>query len=170
MTRAFRGCRQGGLTLIELLMFIIVVSVALAGVLTIFNVVTRGSADPMLRKQALSVAEAMLDEILGKDFQNDPADPGNVSATLGCTPATTPPCRQNTPADRPNYNDVDDFNGWSQTGVHQPDGTPAPVLGSYTVSVAVAPLNLSGVAGKQVTVTVGGGGENIVLTGFRASY
>jgi MSHA pilin protein MshD len=166
---SFPACRQRGLTLIELIMFIVIVSVALVGVLTVLNVTVKNSADPMIRKQALAVAEAMLDEVLSKDFQNDPADPTDSSATLGCTPATAPSCRLNTPADRPNYNDVDDFNGWSQ-GVIQIDGTPAPVLGSYTVAINVAPLNLSGIDGKQVTVTVAGGNETIVLNGFRANF
>ena len=73
-------------------------------------------------------------------------------------------------AERQNYNDVDDFNGWNQTGVYQVDGSLSPILGSYTVTVGVAALNLSGVAGKQVTVTVGGGPESITLTGFRANF
>lgn len=165
--------RQGGLSLVELIMFIVIVSVGVAGILSVLNLTVARSADPMVRKQVLAVAEAMMDEILAKDFQNDPADPGNSSATLGCTPTTTPRCSVNTPADRRNYNDVDDFNGWNQTGVYQQDGTLAPVLGTYTVSVTVAaaaaaPMNA--VAAKQVTVTVTGGSETISLVGYRTNY
>ncbi len=169
MRRGFSTFRQRGLTLIELVMFIIVVSVGLAGVLTVLNVTGKSSADPVIRKQALAVAEAMLEEILSKDYQNDPADPGNTSATLGCTSSTVPVCAANTVLNRPNYNDVDDYNGWNQTGVYQVDGTLAPVLGAYTVAVAVAPWTLSGVAGKRVTVTVTGGTETIALEGFRGN-
>lgn len=169
MSRRFASRRQHGMTLIELVMFIIVVSVGLAGVLTVLNATSKSSADPVIRKQALAVAEAMLDEILSKDYQNDPADPANTSATLGCTLNTTPRCSANTVLDRPNYNDVDDYNGWSQTGVYQVDGTLAPVLGTYTVVVAVAPWTLSSVAGKRVTVTVTGGTESVALEGFRGN-
>lgn len=151
-------------------MFIVVVGVGLAGVLSVMNATVRSSADPVIRKQALAVAEAMLDEVLSKDFQNDPADPANGSAILGCTPTTAPLCRPNTVADRPHYNDVDDFNGWNQTGVVQEDGNAAPILGTYSVRVDVVALNLNGVAGKQVTVTVVGGNETIALAGFRASF
>ena len=156
-----RTCRQRGLTLIELIMFIVIVSVGLAGVLGVMNVTTRSSADPVVRKQALAIAEAMMDEVLGKDFQD---------LTGACTPATAPSCRLNTPADRQNYNDVGDYNTWNQTGVYQVDGSLAPVLGTYTVRVDVAALALSGVAGQQVTVTVGGGTETITLNGFRANF
>jgi MSHA pilin protein MshD len=170
MKRRFPVRRQRGMTLIELITFIVIVSVGLAGVLTVMNITTRSSADPLIRKQALAVAEAMMEEVLSKDFQNDPADPGNASATLGCTPTTAPRCALNTLTDRPNYNDVDDFNNWNRTGVFQVDGTPAPVLGTYTVRVNVAAGALNGLAGKWVTVTVAGGAETIALNGFRANF
>jgi len=161
---------QSGLTLIELVIFIIVVSVGLVGVLSVLNVTARSSADPMIRKQALAVAEAMMEEILSKDYQNDASDPGNTSATLGCTPNTVPTCAANTVLNRTNYNDVDDFNGWNQVGVFHVDGTATPVLGTYTVQVGVAALALSGITGKRVAVTVSGGTETITLNGFRANF
>ncbi|MFT3849242.1 MAG: type II secretion system protein [Propionivibrio sp.] len=162
--------RQTGLTLIELVIFIIVVSVGLVGVLSVLNITARSSADPMIRKQALAVAEAMMEEILSKDYQNDAADSGNTSAALGCTPNTVPACAANTVLNRTNYNDVDDYNGWNQVGVFQVDGTAAPILGTYTVQVRVAALTLSGITGKQVMVTVTGGTETITLNGFRANF
>jgi MSHA pilin protein MshD len=47
---------QAGLSLIELVMFIVIVGVAVAGVLSVMNVTTRHSADPMIRKQAQAIA------------------------------------------------------------------------------------------------------------------
>ena len=170
MSHRISACRQRGLTLIELVMFIIVVSIGLAGVLTVLSVTGKSSADPVIRKQALAVAEAMLDEILSKDYQNDPTGDNTATPALGCTPSTVPVCNANTVLNRPNYNDVDDYNGWSQTGVYQVDGTLAPVLGTYTVAVAVAPWVLSGITGKRVTVTVVGGTETIALEGFRGNF
>jgi len=163
------GSAQRGLSLIELIVFIVIVSVALAGLLSVFNISAKASADPMIRKQALTVAEGMLEEVLSKDYENDPADPGNTSATLGCTiNSPAPQCRPNTVLDRANYNDVDDYQTWNQ-GVVQLDGNPAPILGAYQVSVTVAGSVLDGLAGKQVTVSVSGGGETIVVRGFRAN-
>ena len=59
----FTPRRQAGLSLIELVMFIVIVGVAVAGVLSVMNVTTRHSADPMIRKQAQAIAESLLEEI-----------------------------------------------------------------------------------------------------------
>lgn len=162
--------QQRGLTLIELIVFIVVISVGLIGILTVMNVTARSSADPMIRKQALAVAEAMMEEVLSKDFQNDPGGNNGTTPTLGCTPNTAPACNPNIVLERQNYNDVDDYIGWDQNGVFQIDGTPAPIGGNYRVRVAVAALALNGVAGKQVTVTVNSGPETITLNSFRANF
>ena len=65
MSRA-RGA-QRGLTLIELIIYIVVVLVGLAGVLTVFNTTVRGSADPGVRNQALALAGRLLGEALAPD-------------------------------------------------------------------------------------------------------
>lgn len=163
--------RQGGLTLIELIIFMVIVSVALVGVLSVLNVTVKSSADPVIRKQALALAEAMLDEIMDKDYQNDVVGGNNAQTpTQGCTPTTTPRCRTNTLVDRQNYNDVDDYDGWNQTGVYRLDGTPVPILANYSVRVAVVPGTGDWAGGKMVTVTVEGGTEKIVLSSFRANF
>jgi MSHA pilin protein MshD len=162
---------QAGVTLIELVIFIVVVSVGIAGVLSVINNTTRSSADPMVRKQLLSIAEAMMDEIVSKDYQNDASDPGNTSATLGCTSSTTPLCRSNTPIDRANYNDVTDYNGWNQIGITDVDGNAVAGLSTYTMTVTVtAVASWNGVPAKLVAVTVGNNGQSISLQGYRTNY
>lgn len=84
-----RGTQQRGMTLIELIVFIVVVSVGLAGVLTVFSVTVRNSADPLVVKQALAVADSLLEEILLKDFC-DPDSTLEVSATTAAgSPSVT---------------------------------------------------------------------------------
>jgi MSHA pilin protein MshD len=66
--------RQGGVTLIELVLFIVIVGIALAGIVTMMNLTTRGSTDPLRRKQALIIAEGLLEEVqLAKFSWCDPA-------------------------------------------------------------------------------------------------
>ena len=80
--------RASGLSLIELLVFIVVVGVALAGVLAAINVASRGSADPMVRKQALAAAESLLEEIEQQPYTFcDPRDTSAPTATsaAGCS-------------------------------------------------------------------------------------
>ncbi len=151
-----------GISLVELLVFIIVVGVAIAGVLAVMNLTTQKSADPMIRKQALAIAEGMLDEILLKDFSNPPG---------GFTGAATP-------ANRQYFDDVGDYNGYASAGVYDLNGTALPLLAAYGISVQVADAAL-GPGGaqvpvgqsKRVTVTVTApGGETVTLSGYRTNY
>ena len=160
---------QRGLTLIELVIFIVIILVGLAGVLTVLDTTVRGSADPVVRKQALALAEAMLEEVLAKEFQNDPTGNNAATPALGCTPATAPRCVLNTPVDRVNYNDVDDYNTWSQAGNVSAIGAAPVALARYQVNVAVVPWVLSLENGKRVTVTVVSGTETVTLEGFRGN-
>jgi MSHA pilin protein MshD len=157
-----------------LIIFIVVVSIGLTGVMIAFNQTVKFSSDPALEKQAQLIAEATLNEILQKDFQNDIADPTNTSTTLGCTPSTTPSCNSNSWTDRQNYNDVDDFIGFSKTGLMQLDGiTPIVGFAAYTLTVGVVKTALSGIPSadsKLITVTITGNGHTATLTGYRTNY
>jgi MSHA pilin protein MshD len=55
--------RQRGLSLIELVVFIVIIGVAVTGVTSVLSYTTARSADPLQRKQAMLIAEALLDEI-----------------------------------------------------------------------------------------------------------
>lgn len=146
---------ERGLSLIELLVFIVIVGVAVAGVLAVMNLTTAKSADPMIRKQALAIAEGMLEEILLKDFSNPP---GGFSGAA-------------TPANRPLFDDVSDYAGYTSSGVYDLTGSAIPALAAYGVAVAVVNESLGGVpaaSSKRVTVTVTApGGESVTLSGFR---
>ena len=52
--------------MIELIIAIVVISIAATGVLLVYATAVRYSADPMVQQQALAVAEAYLDEILAR--------------------------------------------------------------------------------------------------------
>lgn len=149
---------QSGLSFIELIAFMIIVSVGVVGILPAYNFNMRHSTDALLNKQMLSVAEAMLEEIVSKDFD----DPSNA-----CTPDTglssVPPrqsCAQNAVIDRQNYNDVSDYDGFKTNGIYALDGTPLtdplgnPILPGFSLSVSVAdaPLNDIG-CGSNCTPT-----------------
>lgn len=169
---------HGGFTLIELIVFMVIVSVGLVGVLSSFNAAVSKSADPLTTKQILRIAEGTMQEVLQKSYQNDASDPGNSSSTLGCTPTTTPRCQTNTPADRHNYNDVDDYNGFAQTGITLLDGTTAVSgLASYSVSIIVnkttaslGSLTAAANQVKSITVTVSNGSLSLSLVGYRTNY
>lgn len=149
---------QGGLTLIELVMFIVVVSVGVAGLLPVFDLSVSRSVDPMQAKQAIAVAESMLDEILAKDFSNP---------TSGYAAACPGTCV------RASFDDVGDYNGYTSVGVVDiTTGATIPGLASYSVAVTVATSGaaIGGVTAANilvVTVTVSVGGSSYSLTGYR---
>jgi Tfp pilus assembly protein PilV len=75
--------KSRGLSLIELIMFIVIVGAAVAGIIAMIGMTTQSSADPMIRKQALAIAEAMLEEVRLQPFTYcDPDDPGAATANL----------------------------------------------------------------------------------------
>lgn len=140
--------RDNGFTLIELIIFIIIVSVAVVGILTVMNTVVKSSADPMVRKQETALADSILEEILLKSYADpDATETGETG--------------------RGNYDDVDDYNGKTNALF-----TDLPnELSSYIISIVVAaPANINGIAMKQVTVTITNGAESISMSGYRASY
>lgn len=169
--RAIRR-HQWGVSLVELIVFIVIVSVAVVGLLSVLNLTAAKSSDPVLRKQALALAEATMEEVLAKYYKNDAVD------SVGCTPTTTPiSCRLPTSStatvavDRANYNDVDDYNGWDLSPPYQQDGTALTILTGYTVKIDVVADTLNTVAVKKVTVTVtAAGGEAITLVGYRTNH
>ena len=148
-----RACgKTRGFTLPEALLAIVVISVGLTGLLLAFSTVARSSADPVVRKQMLAIAQALMEEITLKPY----AAAAN-SAPGGCA--------------RDTYNDVADFNGYSSTGICTVDGVAIAQLATYNVSTTVASGTLFGVtAAKTISVTVSHGGETITLTGWRTDY
>src|SRR5436305_5594706 len=70
-----------GFTLIELIAFVAILAVGLAGVLIAFRAAATDSADPVIRKQALAIAESMLEEVQQMPFTFcDPDDPAVTTA------------------------------------------------------------------------------------------
>ena len=55
-------------------MFIVIVGAAVAGIIGMIGIATKSSADPLIRKQALSIAEAMLEEVRLQPFTVCDAD------------------------------------------------------------------------------------------------
>lgn len=151
---------QRGSSLIELVMFIVIVSVALAGILLVMNTTAKGSADPLIRKQALAAAYSMLEEIELQDF----------SAASGVTSAVTQSNRASA------YHIVQDYNAFNTVSVFAlSDATSAvPLLPNYAVKVAVTNAALAGIAAAsavQIDVTVTApNGQAITATGYRTAY
>jgi MSHA pilin protein MshD len=183
--------REGGLTLIELVLFIVVVSIAVVGVLQVMSYTARYSADPQMRKQALALAEALLEEVQLLPFTNcDPeafnADTGNCARLeiSGPEPGVAAPAAGQAQAEARGsaiapFDNVNDYNGFNLLagGTDLSGVVTAPP--GYAASVTVVPETGGlGPAGAQppsaqvlrITVTVTYGNDNLVLEGYRTQY
>lgn len=110
--------RQRGVTLIELVVSIVVIAIAVSAVLGVLTSTTGASADPMIRQQAIAIAESYLEEILLKPFDDPDGADGEAARTL--------------------FDDVDDYDGMSDAGARDQFDAPIAGLADYAVAVSVA--------------------------------
>jgi len=148
----FRRHKQLGVTLVELLVSIVIVSIAASGVLGVLSMTTAASADPMIRHQAAAIAEAYLEEIMLKPV----IDPDGVDGE----------------AARADFDDLDDYDGMVDVGARDQFGTPIAGLGNYGVGVSVSPSSalpsVPAADALRVDVVVSHGTDiNFVLSGYR---
>lgn len=171
---------QRGISLIELLVFIVVVGIAVAGLLTVYSTSTRASADPVVRKQVQAIAESLLEEVLAKPFTYcDPDDPNTETATSAAdcaTPETSGPeaGESRYAATRP-FDNVNDYDGFAMTGIADLAGDVVAGLDAYSATVSVAPAGIfNGIpAGETLLVTVtvtGPGNHSLSLSGYRTRH
>ncbi len=140
-----------GFTLIELVVAIVVLAIAVAGIVAGLTAISVRSADEMLSEQANVIASAYMNEVLQKPFG---ANDGQLL--------------------RSNLDVVDDYAGLTNAGVRDQTGAVVPGLAQFTVAVTVTPAALGLVpAGeaREVDVSVTHpSGINVVLSGFRTQH
>jgi MSHA pilin protein MshD len=173
---------QRGLTLVELIVFIVIVSVGLAGVLTVLDVTAAKSADPVVRKQAMVIAESLLEEIALMPFtycDPDDAAAATATSTAGCTTqenmaAPGPEAGESRYSTTTPFDNVNDYQGFAMTGIRDLTGATITGLEAYAASVTVTRGGLGfadpdSVALVSVTVT-GPGRESVTLSRHRVRY
>lgn len=140
---------QQGVSLIELIAFLVVVSIASAALLATYNYSVIHNADPIIQVRALELAQAKLDEVMALKYDaNTPT--GGIPA---CDSTGGPACSNAPDAD---MNDVDDYNNISDT----------PYSG-YTRNVTVTTTNNL----KLITVTVAAPKSfSVTLAAYRANF
>jgi MSHA pilin protein MshD len=147
-----RARRESGATLIELVISIVVIAIAASAVLGVLSSTVGRSADAMVLSQGVAIAEAYLEEITLKPF----ADPDGVDGE----------------AARPDFDDVDDYDGLVDLGARDQFGTALAPLAHYTVTVTVAASTaLTGVPGgdaERIDVRVTHpSNATVALTGYK---
>src|SRR5690242_7078744 len=181
--------RARGVTLLELIVFIVVVSIAVVGVLTALNLSNSASTDPMIQKQALAITEALLEEVQLQPFTYCDPDDANAANALNAAACTGGAGGANDESKLPlgpetgetrlstttPFDNVSDYNGFSMgPGITDISGSAITGLGNYSASVAVAQLAFGGLPAAEsllVTVTVTGPSNiTVKLDGYRVRY
>jgi len=177
--------RMHGLSLIEVVVFIVVLSIGIAGITMLYNQLTVASVDPLVRKQAIAIAASLLEEIQLKGFTTcDPDDdnfhthPSPACTTLEALGPEPLPVPEGRYAD-PRFDNVNDYDGFAMSGANIRDVTNTVIteLEAYavTVSVANAGGDFPDVAdvtdALRITVAVTGpAGVSVSLQGYRLRY
>ena len=182
--------RQRGMSLLEVVIFIVVLGIGITGMAILYNQLTLASVDPLVRKQAVAIAKSLMEEIQLRPFTYcDPDDPAvfTASSTADCDPTkienigaeTFAPGTETRYAD-PRFDNVNDYHGFSMPGsIQDISNNPIAGLNGYSATIAVAeasadfavpggvPLNEA----LRVTVTVSGPANvAVVLQGYRLRY
>lgn len=126
--------KQRGVTLIEVILFIVVLAIALVAILRVFNLAVTRSVDPLIRVRAIEIAQAQLDEILSRRFDENTPVGGvpacNANGGVACLGIT---------ADT-DFDDVGDYHLFTQT-----------FSGGYTLTVNVTAEDIET---RRIAVTV----------------
>ncbi|MCW8982513.1 MAG: prepilin-type N-terminal cleavage/methylation domain-containing protein [Gammaproteobacteria bacterium] len=157
---------QQGFTLIETVMFIIIVGIAVSAVALQFTQNVRHSADPLLRQQAITFAHIYLDEITAKKWDETTPDGGGIALgpiVIGADAGELV---------RTDFDDVDDYHNLNET----------PLAG-FTVSITVTygtdwednpaspNITIPGAATKEINLTVSTPiGESLTFTQYRLNF
>lgn len=176
--------RQRGLSLIEVVVFILVLGIGIVGVAALYNQVTQASVDPLVRKQAVAIANSLLEEIQLRPFTICDPDDANVftaTVTTDCTPGLVEVIGTEGGETRyasPRFDNVSDYHGFAMTGSIQ-DVTNSTILGltGYSAQVQVTaagadfPAAVPADDALLITVTITTpANAQVVLHGYRLRY
>ena len=149
-TRNPRGFRSGGLSLIEAVISMVIVATLMVMALSTLGTLARARQVQSAQCRAPALARRLMSEIFQTCYEEPDATPvfGPESPEAGYS--------------RADYDDVDDYNGWSASPPRMKDGTVVENLTGWTRSVTVQyvdPDSIGTPTGsdyglKRITVTV----------------
>ncbi|GHD48976.1 MSHA pilin protein MshD [Marinobacter persicus] len=161
--------QEQGATLVELVMTIVIISVAIAGVVGAFSLIVGRSADPLNHTRAVELAQLYMDEIITRKYDHDAPQGGVPRYNGDCNIAT-----EEGAGNRALFNDVDDYDGLE-------DSPPADARGtldgynSFTVEVEVNcdadGVDLLAGQAKRIDLTITApGDQTFSFTAYKANF
>jgi len=173
--------RERGLSLIEVVVFIVVLGIGLAGMAILYNQLTLASVDPLVRKQAVAIANSLMEEIQLRPFTYcDPDDPLVYTAANpgACGIPEAIGAEGETRYADPRYDNVNDYNGFKMiASIQDISNNTIAQLNGYSAEIVVAPAGgdfpaaVPAAEALRITITVTGPANvSVVLQGYRLRY
>lgn len=147
-----RPLLRPGFAMIEAVMATVIMAIALAAALQTAAAAGVYQLQAAEQTRASGLANDMVSEIMYQPYQD-------VSATLSGPGRTA-------------FNDIDDYNGWTESPLQNKDGSTIPNTTGWTRSVSVCFLTTSGTVSaldtgiKEIVVTVSQGSRPLVTRVF----
>ncbi|PWF47730.1 MSHA biogenesis protein MshD [Massilia glaciei] len=170
-TNAARRRGEGGLTIIELIIFIVVVGVGVLGLMAVFQLTSGAGADPLQRKQALLIAEGLLEEVQLARFTYCHPDDSAAETAADVGDCTIPEAVGPLPGEvRPFYNINDyvasfntstSFTAGDSTGIitDVASTTAVDYSGDYTAKVTINSEPKLGPVGAPIPALAAGAND-----------
>ncbi|KPQ28016.1 MAG: MSHA pilin protein MshD [Marinobacter excellens HL-55] len=162
---------QQGATLVELVMTIVIISIAIAGVVGAFALIIGRSAEPLNQTRAVALSQLYMDEILSKSFAHGSPVGG------GAVDADDADCSNPGPdgETRRTFNDVDDYHNPTNAPPENSEQESLPGYNNFQVSISVAcagtEVGLSNHEAKRIDITVTDpSGNTYLFSAYRGNF
>ncbi|WP_404368102.1 prepilin-type N-terminal cleavage/methylation domain-containing protein [Marinobacter sp.] len=169
MRRPLRCTPQAGATLVELVMTIVIISIAIAGVVGAFALITGRSADPLNQTRAVELAQLYMDEIITKKYNDNTPQGGRPKQTSNLCDIG-PEAGES----RDTFDDVDDYHNLVDEPPAAADGALTGYNGfrvTVTVTCAGSQVGLANEDGKRIDLSiVAPGDQSFVFSAYRANF
>ncbi len=135
-----------GFTLMELVMTIVILGFTSVILIPFFTSITH-STDPLIRQRAIALGQSIMDEILSKKWDEETPTGGAPICTKesngsrpsisNCSHSAGDIDREEATTDRSTWDDVDDYDSYSETDTFTEQDGDTFTLSGFTRSVAV---------------------------------
>ena len=158
---------QEGVTLVELVMTIVIISISVAGVVGAFALISSRSSDALHQTRAVALSQLYMDEIMGQRY-SEATPVGGVPKASGCDISTEE-------SSRSEYDDVDDYNAINQRVPRDAEGAVLSGYEGFSVSVTVecagSAVGLPPEDAKRIDLTITAPAEQTFLfSAYRANF
>lgn len=126
-----------GFTMVELVLTMVVISIAALGVMSSLAFAVQHQSDGLWQAKSVALARTYFEEIMAKRYDEATPNGGLPPCSPSSTACSDPSGFVDSGEARASFDDVDDFDGLFESPPLAPDGTPRPDYLNYRVEVDV---------------------------------